>query len=215
MIVQLSKGLGLELGFTICLRINLEYFGFNYIISSTDFGFSLAPYTLHKALVRLTTTSFDIDLPEYSAFTSWHSVCITVDNSAHSIRLSYSDYDVGAAVMLTNVSKSMSDLVVGNFTGKVTDVNMWNWPLTTKQQKEFVNACSNNNSLVERIVPNLINWQNLTILALGQTANRTTFGETDLCKYGNVFAFKNNALLLWIYVFYFYPNERPRKVFLT
>ena len=200
MVIQPVKGLDLELGFTACMRINLEYFAFNYLLDSPTFGLSLAQYTLHSALVRLMKTSYEVNLPEYTSFSSWFSVCIVVDNSTQSLRLKFNENYTSVGIAETNVSKVAPDLRVGYFTGKVADVNMWNWPLTGEQLSEFRHACNNNNTLVKRLVPNLINWQNLTILKLGQATKRATIKESDICKYSMFI----KAFIQIRYIFYIY-----------
>ena len=186
MVIQPAQGLSLELGFTACLRINLEYFALNTILNSDNFGLSLTGYTYHSALVQAMKTSHEVNLPEYTNFSSWYSLCIVVDNPIRSMGVKFNDYNWNISVerdaLPTNVSNIGPKLQVGIFTGRVTDVNMWNWPLTGEQLNEFRHACNNNNSLVKRLVPNLINWQNLTILSLGPAANRTTIRDSDICK---------------------------------
>lgn len=125
---------------------------------------------------------YEFIIPEYTNFTSWNSICIVIDSSTLSLKIKFNDFNAVTQIGSADVSRNISSMMVGNFTGRVTDVNVWSWPLTNKQLEEFTYACSNGNSLVKRLVPNVIYWNNLTILEQGIATKKTMIAENDLCE---------------------------------
>ena len=65
----------------------------------------------------------------------------------------------------------------GYFRGSITDINIWNRPLTNKEVYVYTKGCENSSSLLPRV----FEWPQLNILFRGQNVKNTSTSKTELC----------------------------------
>ena len=67
---------------------------------------------------------------------------------------------------------------MGNFTGQMTDLNIWNIPLSRRDIETFAFKC--NQSLLEQ--RKVINWENLKTFQKGNLTKVVNITRTDACS---------------------------------
>lgn len=140
---------------SICLRVKLWSFGSCSIISSRYLGVRFHSYKYDGG-------SFDL-FGYYGTFSTkgvkyspifWNSICLVFDSSRELLTAAINDADI----TMTNFAKVRESeshnfsgpIAIGengpwnSFSGQVTDLNVWNRPLSLLEVKEFVSECSNN-----------------------------------------------------------------------
>ena len=188
LLIEPVKALKYEKGLTVCTRMQIEFWNMNYIFNSTDAGLLFSQYNKYEGMVRFEEVFYNFRLPKNLKLASWNSVCFSLNRTASRIQFSMNDYitnvsinqESNSAVQVLMVEPA---LLVGNFTGKVTDVNVWDEPFTQDQLLEFGNGCFNNFSLTKRFPPNVIEWPARRIIAVGSTVRNYSIQDTELCKF--------------------------------
>lgn len=186
-IVEPVKSGHYDKGLTLCMRVLFEFWSVNNIFNSTDTALMFSQYFRYEGSLRFQESNYIFALPKSLRFSSWNSICFSINRTSSQAHFSMNGYITKISMNQEPNSSAQVLMVepalfVGNFTGKVTDLNVWNEPLSQEQLLEFGNGCSNKFSLAKRLSPNVIDWKTRKVIASGNAVRNSSIFETELCK---------------------------------
>ena len=193
-LVQIStnSNVNYDKGITICIRARFQFWTKNLIFESDSLKLGFEEYKYLAGYVELGDVSFNFKWPQpkIDYFTSFHSFCLTVDKISGFIQLT-----INGKTSLEKVDKSFFQneetspghfITVGHFSGQLTDLNVWNQPLTSLAMEKFSLGCKND--LFESYPPYGLKWSTTKIIddsnfTLRPEIKREEICNSDICKF--------------------------------
>jgi hypothetical protein len=78
--------------------------------------------------------------------TGWNSLCLTINNTGQDVNAwingEIMSLNIGKSIFLNTFSLLDPTLTVGNFSGQMTDLFVWNYPLAVQEIKSFSAGCN-------------------------------------------------------------------------
>jgi hypothetical protein len=113
-------------------------------------------------------------------FTSWHSLCLSINNTGQAVYAWINgekiSINVDQTIFFNTFSLLEPALKVGNFTGLMTDLHVWNFPLSSEEIKNFSTGCNQDFPKA-----NAIYWPTAQLRKTGNKAKMILVQKTLLC----------------------------------
>ena len=176
--IQPNKPATLFTGYSICIRAmfwkwddNTNVFKSKHLTFTVNYYYPGACFYVKESPI-----CFDELNISSTVSMEWKSICISHNFSNFNLRLFMNgELHVNQTVNqnLTLFDNLFEPFIIGQdfgFFGQITDFNIWNVPLSEENIKEF--SCNFNTDLVERIIPEVLNWSNINLTYKGNNTKQ-------------------------------------------
>ena len=134
-----NKKVTFESGMTICLRAKFTFWDSKVLFDADQISVGIFDFPDLEIEVLLMESSHLFKWPTktITSFNSWYSFCIVVNAHASTMTFTVQGIELNTTnSILKNMTFSkevVPEIRVGYFDGQITDLNMWNLPLSTNE----------------------------------------------------------------------------------
>ena len=174
-------------GYTYCLRVNFWTWNKNKLILTETLALQLDPYTKGTGYVRdgEFTKYFEWKNLLQLSYFSWNSFCVS--SYLSNLYLSINGIEV------FNVSEGKqetekidaSTIILGSsqFTGQISDLNIWNRSLSPEEILEYSLNCDSD--FAQKSSPSILLWSLANVTIKGNASIKDTIPWKNLCQQNN------------------------------
>jgi hypothetical protein len=177
-------------GFSICMRVLFKSWNENWLVYSNHTKVRLSNIKIGQGFFRHLKHFIFFNWTQVMpvSVNNWNSMCFAYNVIKCSIMITINGFNVSTTnvqqmeCVLGNLSNHEIRLGDQDFSGQITDFNLWNRPLTSGEMKEFCTSCTND--FVRNSKPELIYWPDANITSWGNSTEKWTIEEgfEILCK---------------------------------
>ena len=195
--IDLQENVTFQVGITVCLRAKFEFWNRKYLFQNKKFSILLSDLENFFGFVNLGDVAGGFKFPSdlRKTLVVWNSFCLVFDRIHFVVNVVINDnwietYFEKKFLMDVNLTEDKT-ISLGNFSGKITDLNIWDFALTVDNVKEFSDGC--NRDWIKTVKPNSLDWSKLNFSRISDGIQKIQISTTNLCN-------NNQGILTLLYI---------------